>query len=186
MSNLRLASRYAKSLIDLSIEQGKLEAILADIKMIDKAIDQSNELRVLLKSPIINADKKLKALQAIFAGKLNPMMDEFIKILVRKGREPYLIDMTKEFISQYNRFKHITPIKLTTATAADDATVAEIISQIKAKTSIDTIELHTVVDPELIGGFVLQYEDKLFDASVARKLELLKKEFSKNTFVKAF
>lgn len=186
MSNIRLSSRYAKSLLDLAIEKGQLEQVYADVKVIDKAIEGSAELAALLKSPIINSGKKLDVLKAIFSSKVNPITLAFIEILVKKGREPYLIDMAHSFINQYNKHKNITPVKVTTATAIDKSTIDNILAQLKAKTGIVNVELSTEVDPELIGGFVLQFEDKMFDASVSRKLELLEKEFNKNVYVKDF
>lgn len=186
MSNIRLASRYAKSLIDLAIEKAQLEAIYADVKLLDTTLENSAELRTLLKSPIINAGKKQDILDAIFKAKLNTITHEFITILVRKGREPYLADITSAFISQYNKHNNITAISLTTAEATDQATVDAIIEKVKAVTNIDKVELTTAVDAELIGGFVLKFEDKLFDASIARQLEVLKKEYRENKFEKAF
>ena len=186
MSSIRLSSRYAKSLLGLAIEKNQLEEVHADVVLIGNAIEGSNELAALLKSPIINAGKKLDILKAIFSSKLSPITLAFVEILVKKGREPFLVDMAEAFISLYNKHKNITPVKVTTAVAIDQATIDNIVSQLKSSAGLQSVELATEVDPELIGGFVLQFEDKLFDASVARKLEVLENEFSKNVYVKDF
>lgn len=183
MSSVRLSTRYAKSLLDLAVEKGILEAINTDMRLIANTIAASRDLRMLLKSPIINASKKHDVLTAIFGSKLNTVTNTFIDLMVKKGREPYLAAVAEAFIAQYNKFNHITKVKLTTAAVADNATVTKIVDEVKAKLGLEKVELDVAVDPELIGGFVLQYEDKLFDASIARQLDVMRKEFSDESFV---
>lgn len=183
MSSVRLSTRYAKSLLDLAVVKGNLETIHADMLSIEASIKGSRELRLLLKSPIINSDKKHNVLTAIFKGKLDAMTQTFIDLMVKKGREQYLYDVAEAFIVQYNKFKHITKVKLTTAAATDKKTVDAIVNDVKAKMNLEHVELELAVDPELIGGFVLKYEDKLFDASIARQLNLMRKDFSDESYV---
>jgi F-type H+-transporting ATPase subunit delta len=186
MSSIRLSSRYAKSILDLSIEKGELEKVLADFKNIIESIKENRDLALLLKSPIINSERKQLILEKIYKGKVENMTMTFLDIVVRKGRAPYLLNMAEAFITQYNLYKGITKVKITTAVATDDAMVNAILSQVKTKTNIDKVELETAVNENLIGGFTLQYDDKLFDASISRQLELLEKEFSNNAFVGGF
>jgi len=186
MSAIRLASRYAKSLLDLSIEKGQLEEVFNDMKQVKAVIEASRELAVMLKNPIINAEKKQKVVSAIFGHNSNYITKTFLDLMVKKGREAYLLDIAKAFILQYNLNKNITPVKLTTAVAFDEAFTDNLIAKLKHKTGIDNPQIKVSVDESLIGGFVLQYGDTLYDASISRKLELLEKEFSKNPFVKAY
>ena len=186
MSAIRLASRYAKSLLDLSLELGQLEEVFEDMKQVAAVIGASRELKVMLKNPIINAEKKHKVVNAIFGKDSNKITKTFLTLMVNKGREPYLEDIAKSFIQLYNKYKHITPVKITTAVQFDKAYTDELVAKLQSKTGIDNAQIKVTVDETLIGGFVLQYEDKLYDASVAHKLELLEKGFSKNQFVKEF
>ncbi len=186
MSAIRLASRYAKSLLDLSIEKGQLEEVFTDMKAVKAVIEASRELAVMLKNPIINAEKKQKVVEAIFGKDSNYITKAFLDLMVKKGREPYLLDIAKAFILQYNINKDITPVKLTTAVAFDKAFTDDLIDKLQAKTGIQNPQIKVEVDESLIGGFVLQYGDTLYDASVSRKLELLDKNFSNNPFVKTF
>ncbi len=87
------------------------------------------------------------------------------------------------FIDQYNAIKGIHRIKLTTATPVSDELKASIVNKIKSETSIQTIELESVVKEELIGGFVLEFNNNLVDASIARDLRDIKKQFVSNDFV---
>ena len=93
--------------------------------------------------------------------------------------------MTTEFILQYKKLKHVSSVTLTTAEPLGQAAVDSILAKInQSKTTDDNIELVVKVDPTLIGGFILRYDDKLYDTSVKHKLEQIKKEFNKNEYVK--
>lgn len=93
----------------------------------------------------------------------------------------YLPEIMEEFIEQYKKMKHISTVKLVTATSLGAESISKIKQKLVASEATDDhVELLTTVDPDLIGGFVLDFGDRLYDASVAHKLEQLKKEFAKN------
>lgn len=186
MSVQRIASRYAKSLIDLAIEQDKLEEVKGDIIAFNKATD-NRDLYLLLKSPIINPSKKQEVLKALFDGKFSKMVMSFIQIIVNKNREKFLPEIADEFITQYKAHKHISTVKLISAVPLSDESVAKIKERLVAsKTTDDQIEIETSVNPELIGGYVLEFGDRLYDASVAHQLDRIRKEFTKNDHIKNF
>lgn len=183
MSTHRIASRYAKSLFDLAREQGKLDRILQDVESF-RAVTKNRDFELLLKSPVVKADKKGKIFQLLFEGKYDVMTMAFLQILLRKGREAYLVDIAREFVQQYQTFKEISTVTLTTAAPLSEENVKAIHDKLLASTATDkNVEIVTAVDPALIGGFVIEFEDRLYDASVAHKLGLLKKEFKDNHFV---
>ena len=184
MSVQRVASRYAKSLIDLAQEQNKLDRILEDIQSFKAAV-ANRDFYLLLKSPIINGPKKIQIFKELFAGKFDKLTVAFLDIVTRKSRETYLPEITEEFIAQYKALQHISTVKLTTATKLNEAAIAKIKEKLVASDVTDlNVEIETAVNPDLLGGFVLEFDDKLYDASVAHKIKQLKKEFAKNTFVK--
>ncbi len=186
MSVTRIASRYAKSLLDLAQEQGKLERILEDINTLKESV-KNRDLYLLFKSPIINGTKKLQIVDALFAGKFDEMTMGFARIVINKGREMHLPEIADEFIQQYKVLKHISTIKVTTATPLGDAALAKIKEQLLNSSATDQeVEIETKVDPSLIGGFVIEFDDQLYDASVVHQMDKLKKEFSKNLYVKDF
>lgn len=157
MSVQRIASRYAKSLIDLSQEQGKLERTLEDVKSFKK-VTENRDFYLLLKSPVVSASKKLSILDALFKGKYDELTNSFLRILVTKGREMYLPEIADEFIAQYKKLKHISTVKVRTATPLSEATLNEIMAKLKASSATDEeIELIAFVDPNLIGGIVLEF-----------------------------
>jgi F-type H+-transporting ATPase subunit delta len=183
MPNPRLATRYAKSLIDLSLEQGSLEQVYEDMKWLQGACKSNRDLVNLLKSPIINPDVKKKILAAVTDGKLSKLTNMFNDLLISKGRESDLPEIAAAFVTQYNVYKNIHVVKLTTATPVNEAVKNAVIAQVKKAGQYDQIQLETKVDESIIGGFVLQIEDKLIDASIAYDLKAIARQFENNDFI---
>ena len=183
MPNPRLAARYAKSILDLAIEKDQLDKVYNDMLFLRAAFKSSRELVNLLKSPIVTADKKDKVMEAITAGKVSVITATFNKLLLRKGRESNLPEIVTAFIDQYKQYKGIHTAKLTTAVPVSEELKQSIVDKVKAGQHIQQIELNTVVDEALIGGFVLELGDQLVDASIAFELHNIKKQFENNDFI---
>jgi len=186
MSSFRLASRYSKSLLELAQERNALETVYTEVLGIHALVVASKELKLFLKSPIILPDKKLTVLKTLFDGKVSELTYKFLELLVKKGRETYLPEITAAFIEQYKALKHITTVTLTSATKLDTATVETIVSTLKKQANLATVDLNEVVDESLIGGFILQYGDKQVDASVSRSWQQLSNTVIDDSFVKKY
>lgn len=183
MSAQRIASRYAKSLIDLAQEKGKLERVLEDVQSF-KEVAKNRDFALLLKSPVVKADAKERVFNQLFGGKYDEMTMAFLRILLRKGREALLVEVAHEFDLQYKIIKHITTVKLITAAKLSDQAVEAIHAKLVQSSATDhNVELTTAVDPDIIGGFVIEFGDRLYDASVARKLDQMKKNFQGNLYI---
>jgi F-type H+-transporting ATPase subunit delta len=137
----------------------------------------------LLRSPVINADVKTRAINAVTAGKVSPLMNAFVQLMTAKAREAVLPEIITSFIRQYKELKGIKTVKLTTAVAISDAVKNEIVAQVKRTPGYENLELEEIVDPNLIGGFVLQADDKLIDASIAYDLKTISRQFENNDFI---
>jgi len=111
------------------------------------------------------------------------MVAGFVRLLILKGRESNLPEIIPAFIDQYKVLKNIFVVTLSTATPASDDLKQTIIEKVKEATSLQNIELKTIVNEDLIGGFVLQLGDTLVDASVIYDLNAIKKQFLNNDFV---
>lgn len=179
MSVAKLAGRYAKSLIDLAQEQGKLETILGDIQAF-KAANENRDMYMMLKSPIINPTKKRSIIKAIFGESFDEMTMAFTNIVLTKGREEYLPEICEEFISQYRGIKNIISATVISATPLKEDTLEKIKDKIRSEMAQGggTVEIETKVDASLLGGFVIEIGDSLYDASVATRLSKLRKEFT--------
>lgn len=183
MPNPRLADRYAKSLIDLSKEKGQMETVYADMQYLEAVCKKSNEFVNLLKSPIIKADQKNAMITAVTKGKVSELTSTFISLLVKKGRESDLPEISFAFVAQYNEIKDIHRVKLTTAVPVSAELKKSIEDKVKSGVGMGTVELETIVDEKLIGGFVLEFNNKLVDASILRDLKDIKKQFNENLFL---
>lgn len=186
MSVTKLASRYAKSVLDLSKEQGKLEAVLADMRLIEQAIADNRDFYLMLKSPIVHGDKKMEVVLKVFSGKITEITQQFIHILMRKNRESYLPEIIRAFIQQYNTLNHITPVTVVTAQPLSAELESTIVQKLKQAAGLEKVELTQEVDAELIGGYLLRWEDKMIDHSIARGLAILKDEFDNNDYIRKF
>ena len=183
MLNPRLATRYAKSLLDLAVERNSLEAVLKDMQLLNGICKQSRDFEVMLRSPVINGDKKLSVIFLILKShNINELTTGFINLLVAKGRELNLPEIAGSFITQYNAAKNIRTVKLTTATAMDDKIKSSIVAKVAGYMPNDTIDLKTEINDALIGGFVLEVEDKLYDASVRKSLNDVRTKLIDHTY----
>ncbi len=183
MPNPRLAARYAKSLVDLSIERNQLEVIYKDMQYLQAVCKNSREFVNLMRSPVVAADKKKAIVIAVTKGKVSELTDAFNVLLINKGRESDLPEVVEAFIDQYNEIKDIHKVKLTSAVELSNELKNTITEKVKAAYQLGSIELEAKVDPKLIGGFVLEFNNNLVDASVLRDLKDIKKQFAKNTYV---
>lgn len=186
MSLIRLASRYSKSLLQLAKENKKLEEVYQDMTLLHQICTSNRDFVLMLKSPIIKPDVKQKILEKIFKGKITEITFGFFKIVLRKRREAYLDHVAKSFLEQYNTEKGISRVSLTTAVEIHENLKEKIKKLVQKATNSDSIDLKSEVDENILGGFVLKFQDKLYDASIARHLDTLSKEFSKSTYTKNY
>jgi len=185
MSEIRVASRYAKSLIELAEERGVLHEVHEDIQLFQHTCEGSMDLKLMLKNPIISREAKLKVLRRIFESRVNKLTIAFFEILTKKQREGLLYGIAKEFHAQYNDKMQIesalvtTPFELTEELRAALKAEAEKIAGKK-------VELKEKVNPELIGGFILQIRDRQIDTSINSRLKELRVKFSENPYIREF
>ncbi|RTL50526.1 MAG: ATP synthase F1 subunit delta [Sphingobacteriales bacterium] len=183
MNNPRLANRYAKSLIDISIERNELEKIMADMQYLQAVCKASREFVNLLESPVVTSDKKNAIIKAVTGKSISALTALYLELLVKKGRENVLPEIANAFIDHYNELKGIHIVTLTTAVPVSDSLKNAIETKVKTARGFDKIQLETKVDKSLIGGFVLSFQNNLVDASVLRDLKDIKKQFQQNLYV---
>jgi F-type H+-transporting ATPase subunit delta len=182
----RVASRYVKSLLDLAVSQGSLDNVHVDMQLFSNTIDKSRDLELMLKSPVIKHDKKNAILSAIFKSKVTALTMAFIDILTKKNREPLLPEIAKEFHNAFNVYKGVGKASVTTTVPMDAKTRADFEAIVKKLSNRKEVELEEKVDKDLIGGFILNVEDKQIDASIRNNLKKLKLKFSENPYIREF
>lgn len=176
MRDIKVASRYAKSLLGIAVENKCLEAVYQDMMMINKVYNENHELVLVMRNPIVKGDKKLAILNEIFKG-INNVSASFIKIIVAKKREAMLVDIVNAFIDAYKEHHNIKTAFVTTAVALSTEQ-KENIKKLINKTYNSTIEFVEKVDADIIGGIILRVEDKQVDESIKRKLQNLAMAFN--------
>jgi len=176
MSIFTVASRYAKSLLELVQEQGNLDSVKADVEQIIALLKSNTEVQAVLKNPIISGDKKRGILLALFENKVSPLIVSFFTILVNKGRGEILVDILQEFIREYNVVKGIVNATVVSASALSQENLKNLEAKISSEIGAQVL-LKNKVDASVIGGFVLRVGDKQIDASIAGKLQKLDKYF---------
>jgi len=180
VSIFTVSSRYAKSLLDLAQQQGRLDAVKADIDGVISVLRANSELQAVLKNPLIGAAKKCNILSGIFAKKLDPVILAFFHILVNKGRSAILFDIAREFVREYNEAKGIVRATVTSAVPLSEASLSDLRDRIARQVRAEIV-LSNPVDPALIGGFVVRVGDRQVDASIAGRLHRLEKHFAGQT-----
>lgn len=181
MRETRVASRYAKSLLNLAVEKNVLEEVYKDMLLVDDVVNNNKDLLLLLKSPIIKSDKKQSILTSVFGSKVSQMTNSFLTIIISKGREYLVGDIAASFVALYKTKKGIITAELTTAIALDKELKDKIIKLVNPNNQ--QVEFVEKIDKDIIGGFIVRVDDKQVDASVLRKIADLKQEFSKNPYV---
>ena len=173
MAASKAASRYAKALLDLSIEMNNVEKVYEDVSLIDGLCYTNRDLIAFLHSPIIQRRRKYQVFNTMFEGKIDKLTLNFLTLITKNGREKILPEITESFIDQYKKHKGILDVHVKSAIALEAGVKEKIIAQVKQHFEGD-IHLHESVDESLIGGFVVSVEDKQIDASIKSHLANLK------------
>jgi F-type H+-transporting ATPase subunit delta len=185
MAVSHIAIPYAKALFELAVERNVLEETLKDIKVIAELCANNKDFRMMLKSPLINTDKKKIIFTRIFGETLSQLTLNYLLIIIRKKRESIIHDIALVFIELYKDYHGILTTVLKTAVPVTDDVRQKILKIMKDQTSMK-IELIEEVKEELIGGFILQWKDKMYDASIRHQIKRMHKGVARiNLYVKA-
>ena len=182
MRQPKVAQRYAKALFDISLETNQLEKVKEDIESI-RTVNNA-ELNAVLMSPVINGDKKISIFKAVFEGRISPLTISFFNLLFKKNRELALEEILVAFEGFYRKFHNVEIMEITTATPVSDEVEGYIKNSLKKTGKFEniTFEVRSNVDESIIGGFIAQIGDTIFDASIKHDLQVIKKQFIINMF----
>ncbi len=186
MSVSLVAERYAKALFELALEKSVVEEVYKDSLLISKACEESKELRLLLKSPIVNSGKKLAILQDIFGGNIHPLTLTYLLIMVRKNRESFIPAIATQLVELYQVYRNILTVHFKSPVLPDED-IRKQVMELMEKYTHSEIDLKAEIDESLIGGFVLNWQDKQYDASIRREIEEMRIAITKiNLYKKEF
>jgi F-type H+-transporting ATPase subunit delta len=185
MKHLKVAGRYAKALLDLAVERNLLERVYADVQLVRNTLRASSELRAVLHSPVINHDKKEAILDAVFQNNIDELTRHFCVLVARHGREAHLSEILNRFMILYRQHRNIVVAQITTAAELDQETLTNISGLMKIEAGRE-VEMRTLINPDIIGGFILRVGDLQTDASVSGKLRDMRRAFKENPYLPEF
>lgn len=177
MKEPRVAARYAKSIMLSAKENSSEDKVYADMDMLHRLIGESKDLSLLLKSPILKADKKQEAITAVFDGKVETLTLNFMQLVIRQNRAASMEEIAEAFVAMYKAEKGIATVHITTAEILSSEMSAKISDQIKAANKLSAIELIEHVDASIIGGAIIRMGDLQLDESVKAKINSIEREF---------
>jgi F-type H+-transporting ATPase subunit delta len=182
MEGTRAALRYAKALLNLAKEHNLHKEVNENMLLIANTIDESKDLQIMLKSPIIKTEVKKNVLKAIFESYVNDMSNGLIVLLIENKRIELLKLVAKEYTIIFDYLMGYEVATVTTAIPLTSEMEKEIFDKISKLTSKE-VSIKNIVKPEIIGGFILRIEDMQYNASILHQFQSLKKEFNKNLYL---
>lgn len=168
------AKRYAKAIYSIAEDDKKTKDIFDDMLLVANTLAQNKVLRTALHSPVISVEQKLNVAKDVFK-QLNKTSLQLIEVLATNGRIQLLGYVANAYVERYEEAHQIQHAEVTTAVKLDSGLEKEIQLKIKELTGAEA-DLNSVVDPEMLGGFVLRIKDMQFDASVLTQLQIIKRE----------
>ncbi len=164
-----LYKRYARALLSLAVEHDIPDRSYVDMKFISQSLESNSELVIFLKSPVIPASRKQNVIRKVFGRQLHQLFLQYLLIIVRKQRGHMLDGIARAYLTVYKQYRGIETVRITTAVPLDNALREQALKAARRLTS-RRIEFEESVDPDVIGGFILDLEDRRYDASIKRKL----------------
>ncbi|QMW00426.1 ATP synthase F1 subunit delta [Spirosoma foliorum] len=177
MAVATVAARYAKSLLDLAREKGLIETMYKDMVFFKNTLAGSRPLLLMLKNPIVRAEKKNAVLKAVFASRVDPVTMSFFEIIAKKNREPIMDAIADEFINQYDRLKGVDRATVITTVPLTEELRTKFKAMVMKTTGSKLVELEEKIDSRLIGGYVLRVGDQQIDGSIRSQLNELRLQF---------
>ena len=174
MNNGKISIRYAKALLSSAKEAKVEEKVYSEMTTLDSAFAQIQLLKQAMTNPTLTKEEKIKLLNSVFNNKASKLTQGFITLVVENGREDYFHRIALSFQELYRKDKNIVVTHLTTATELDEPLKKKIINSVEEQEN-SKVELRTEVNPDIIGGYILDIDGKRLDASIIRQLSKLYK-----------
>jgi F-type H+-transporting ATPase subunit delta len=181
MKEQRVAGRYAKSLMELSIERGAVDAVYSDVQLIEKTFNANPAFLRAMKSPIVSNLKKEAILVGIFENKINEITLGLMRLVTRKNRENVLHEIAVAYKELYRIHKGITLAEVTTVEQLTEEQRQSFKHLLANKSK--NIELSEKVDATILGGFILKFGDEQIDQSIRTKLNKVKNNLIDQSYI---
>ena len=168
-----IARVYATALFEAAKDKGKLDAIRDQLTQFVEALQENRDMQVFLFSPYFSSAEKIEALKKAVSG-AEPELINFLELLLEKGRMPVIYRMHRQFETLWNKENKRLGVTVTSAVELDPEVTKRIGAEIEEQTG-NTVELSNRVDPDILGGLVVQVGNMVLDTSIRNRLEKLRK-----------
>jgi F-type H+-transporting ATPase subunit delta len=169
-----MAGRYAAALFELAKDQQQIERVEADVKAFQALLDGSDDLRRLVRSPVISAEDQLRALTALLAkAGISGLTGNFFRLITRNRRLYAVGDILKTFRALLARERGEVTAEVATAHALTPAQMQVLSDTLKGSIG-KNVQINTRVDPNLLGGLIVKVGSRMIDSSLRTKLNNLK------------
>lgn len=182
MKNTKAALRYAKAILNLAKDSKAESKLNDDMLLVANTIAENKDLDVMLHSPVIKAEDKRKVLDSLFSGKVNNIALGLFHLLEENKRMEMLEMVAKKYTIIYDYYRHIEVAKVTTAVPLTAAIEKQVMAKVVELTG-NKATLENIVNPNILGGFILRVGDVQYDASISNYLNELRKEFDHSDFI---
>ena len=172
-----IAAVYARSLFEVARDEGSLDEVREQLGQVADALDDEQELQVFFFSPYFSSQEKAEGLERMIDG-ADPMVMNFLRLLMEKHRMPAIFRVRRALDALWEEENKLLPVQITSAIELDKPTVSGIGDRIGEKTG-RKVELSSSVDPDILGGIVLQVGNNVLDASIRNRLENLRKQVAR-------
>ncbi|MGA9213001.1 ATP synthase F1 subunit delta [Kaistella sp.] len=179
MRTSKVAKRYAQGLLNFTQEVGNTTSVFGEMKDLVNTIEKSKELQSFFNSPIIDSKKKISIANEIFKS-FSAVSQNIIQLVIKQGREGQLSNIGQEFINKVEDMNGVQRITLTSATALSQDNMNNILKSTTLVNHNNQFDVKSIINPDILGGYILRVGDQQIDASVKSKLSRLKKEFQLN------
>ena len=177
MSSTRAAVRYAKAILEIADSKDLSSEVSADMALIASTIKSNSELSSFIQNPLIVTESKKDVLLEVFAS-VNSVTKSLFQLLLVNKRFDSLLDIALEYNKLLDIKNGVEVAEVTTAIPMDAALEAKVSAKVGTFSESKKITIKNIVDPTIIGGFILKIGDKQYNASIANRLQVLKRELS--------
>lgn len=177
MNSGLISMRYAKALYEFALENKAEEKVYNEVRFLTQVMSGSDGLLKVLIHPVLPKIQKEDLLFSVFKGKIQPILKKFIQTVFDNKREEFILYILLKYIDLYRKEKNILAGKLIVAAEIESATEKKLIQVIESRTH-GTLEMEKIIQPSIIGGFILEVDNIRWDASVTGQLKTLRKNFT--------
>ena len=164
-----ISVRYARALLKSATDAKIEQQVYAEMQQIAKSYIEVPQLRSTIDNPMLSKDKKLALLLTAAGRKPSDLMKVFIGLVLKEDRESVMQFIANSYVTLYRQQKNVIRGRLITAAAVSPETEQKMRQMVESKTN-GTVEFESQVNPDIIGGFILEYDTYRMDASVKTKL----------------